>query len=141
MSPVVTLPRRPRAQKRSMANIESEKVRKTLIEYITIRCSTRPPVYSSAASAASPISMMPLRVVRRSESALKRCGIQLSIAMLERTRGPSMNPACAATTRSAPSEISVTTRKTPPNGSAPTIRSTSTAFIVLPGVGTTCQRR
>ena len=36
--------RRCRTQKRSMAAIDSEKVRNTLMEYITIRCPTSPRV-------------------------------------------------------------------------------------------------
>ena len=59
-------------------------------------------------------------MVRRSESAAKRCGSHESVAMLAMTRGPSRKPACAATKRSAPSLSSAAMTKpwptwTPPN--------------------------
>ena len=49
--------------------------------------------------------------------------------MFDMTRGPSMKPVCAATNSSAASATSVSTTNHFPK---PT-RSTSTAFIVLPG--------
>ena len=78
---------------------------------------------------------MPFWVVSRSLSAENPCGTQESTAMLASTRGPSRNPAWAATTSSAASENRVSTRKTEPNGRPATSASTSTAFIVLPGAG------
>ena len=124
-----------------MANIESEKVRKTLMLYMTIRWPTLPRVYSKATSAAPPMSRMPFRVVSRSESEAKRCGTQLSTAMLESTRGPSRKPVCAATTSRAAAANRVATTRAFENGKGCSTASASTAFIVLPGTGTTCQRR
>ena len=52
--------------------MESEKVRNTLMQYMTTRWPTLPRVYSKAARAAPPISRMPFCVVSRSESADNR---------------------------------------------------------------------
>ncbi len=87
------------------------------------------------------MSTIPFCVVSRSDSAANRRGIQLSTAMLASTRGPSMKPACAATTSRMPSENSVTTARIFPPGSGAVMVSTSTAFSVLPGTGVMCQSR
>ena len=87
------------------------------------------------------MSWIPFWVVSRSDSAANRRGIQLSTAMLASTRGPSMKPACAATTSRIPSENSVTTDSTRPPGSGAVMVSTSTAFSVLPGTGVMCHSR
>ena len=64
-----------------------------------------------------------------------------SSAKFARTRGPPMNPVCAAMTSKAPSERSVSTTNTSPNGVPWPTASNNTAFIVLPGSAATFQRR
>ncbi len=50
------------------------------------------------------MSMTPFCMLRRSESAAKRCGSHESTAMLAMTRGPSTKPVCAAT-KSSPASL------------------------------------
>ena len=88
----------------------------------------------------------PFFVTSRSERLAKPWGIQLSSAMLESTRGPSMNPVWAATKRSAPSLTRVRTTSHAPTCQVPTVHeektcSRRTAFIVLPSAGAACHRR
>ena len=86
------------------------------------------------------MSITPLRIVSRSESAAKRCGSHESVAMLAMTRGPSRKPACAATKSSAPSLKSAAMTNALPDvrcrrcSTPPATRSKSTAFIVLPSL-------
>ena len=51
-----------------------------------------------------PMSMTPFCMLRRSESAAKRCGSHESTAMFAMTRGPSTKPACAAM-KSSPASL------------------------------------
>ena len=88
------------------------------------------------ATAAPPMMMMPLRIVRRSEKSAKRRGIQESTAMLAMTLGASMKPAWAATKSRAPSERMVTKAMVlpvPPH--EPYSASASVALRVLPAWG------
>ena len=124
-----------------MPNIDSENVRKTLMLYMTTSWPTSPFVYRSAISDVAPIKVIPLWVVRRSDSAAKRRGTHESTAMFASTRGPSMKPAWAATTSNTPSEIMVTTTSTRPSGRCAVSRSARSAFIVLPATGVTCHSR
>jgi len=84
----------------------------------------------------------PFCVTSRSERFLNRLGTHSSTAMAASVRGPSTNPVCAATNRSAPSEISVNATIGPPM-SKPPIRqprvsdSQSEALSVLPGSNAT----
>src|SRR6266516_4521207 len=103
---------RSRTQNRHMASSDNENVKNTLIEYSTTKCVTFPPVYTSASREAPPISSTPYDIVSRSESWLKRCGMYESTAMFAITRGPSMNPACPATTSSSASDSSETKTNT-----------------------------
>ena len=124
----------------------SEKVTKTLIEYITTSASTDPPVCQSMNNEVAPIRSTPFCMVRRELRAPKRCGSQESCAMFAITRGPSMKPACAATNSSRASEVSVMTTKPLPTGiparlQLPASLSASTAFIVFPGSGCTSMSR
>ena len=68
------------------------------------------------------MSMMPLRIVSRSDSAEKRCGSHESTAMFAMTRGPSRKPACAATNSSAPSLSSATTTNACPTSTPPSVQ-------------------
>src|SRR5215204_3456423 len=61
-------------QCRAMPIIDNEKVRNTLIEYITTRAETLPPVAHSAAKAAAPMSMIPFRAASRSDKLPNQCG-------------------------------------------------------------------
>src|ERR1700752_390923 len=128
---------RSRIQNRHIDNSESVNVRNTLMEYITTRLATLPQVYSSASNDAQPMSMTPYDIVSRSDNWLNRCGRYESTAILAMTRGPSMNPACPATTRSSASDSSVTNTNAEPIRS-PTITQSPanavarTAFIVRP---------
>src|SRR5262245_56189748 len=114
--------------------MDNENVRNTLIEYISTSVVTFPPVYHRAANAELPIKSIPLCVVSRSDKLENQWGTQESSAMLANTRGPSMKPACAATTRRAPSENIVSrTNAVTANGGAPVSRikaSVSVWFMV-----------
>ncbi len=123
-------------QNLDMPSSESENVRKTLIEYMTTSALTLPRTQTSASAAAPPIMRTPFAVVSRSESDPKRCGNHESRAMFAMTRGPSMNPACAATKRRSVSERSVITMNhfpigSPPGWKFPATSSTRTAFMVF----------
>ncbi len=61
--------------------------------------------------------------------------------MLARTRGPSMKPAWAATTSSAPSENSVSTTRRWASGKPAATFSTSTALLVFPTTDVTSHSR
>ena len=129
-----------------MASWESEKVTKTLMEYMVTRARMSPPVQISVASEAPPMSRTPSCMVSRSESWAKRCGSQESWAMLDMTRGPSMKPAWAATKSSRASETSVTTTKAWPAGRPKGVqpeakRSSRTAFMVFPSSGAAWKSR
>ena len=121
----------------TMPNSESEKVRKTLIEYMTTRAeieSVR--VNEQTRAAATPIITMPLRIVSRPEKSAKRRGIQESTAMLAMTRGASMKPACEATRRRAPSDRIVTRARTlPATPKPPYSASARVEFRVRPSFG------
>ena len=97
----------------------SAKVTKTLMAYITTSASTDPRVYSSIRNEAPPIKSTPFCMVRRSLRAPKRCGKKESWARLAITRGPAMNPACAATNSSRASDAMVTITYQWPMGSGP----------------------
>ena len=63
--------------------------------------------------------------------------------MFARMRGPSMKPVCAATKRSAPSEMSVITTSDGPMASDPMRHGPKsdcarTQFRVFPGTGAAC---
>ena len=61
--------------------------------------------------------------------------------MLASTRGPSTNPACAATMSSAPSDASVATTKPCPAHEPPAKARASTAFMVRPSTCRTFHSR
>src|SRR5437870_5585587 len=133
-------------EKRHIESSVSEKVRNTLIEYITTSRSTAPRVYHSASSAAPLMSSTPFCIVRRSDSWAKRCGSQESVDMFAMTRGPSMKPACAATKSRHASDASVTRTNWAPTAQLPTRKSPAnwlarTAFMVRPASGVACTRR
>src|SRR5215831_492374 len=122
-------------QKRTIDVSESEKVKNTLIEYISTSVLVSPRVYSRVRNEAAEISVTPSFIVSRSERWANWWGSQESVAMLAITRGPSMKPVCAATNSSAVSAASVSTMNQRPSGSPSTLkpsakRLTSTAFIV-----------
>ena len=80
-------------------------------------------------------------VVSRSDSAAKRCGTQESTAMLASTRGPSVNPACAATTSSIASEKSVSTTSSVPERKTAGQPVDQDRVHRLARAGATCQSR
>ena len=101
---------------------------------------------SRVARLAPPMSSTPDCVTSRSESDANRCGSQLSVAMLDITRGPSRKPAWAATKSSAASTASVPVTNQRPTGSPPALQcpakfSSRTAFMVFPSTGATRKRR
>ena len=98
---------------------DSENVTNTLMAYITTRVSRLPCRRDEQRRGRRDPSMrMPFAVVSRSESDAKRRGSHESTAMLDMTRGPSMKPACAATSSSAPSDASTSKTKILPSGHA-----------------------
>src|SRR5437879_5210398 len=109
-------------QWRDMPSSVRVNVRNTLIEYMTTSVVMSPCVYRSAAIADRPMMSMPLWVTRRLESWEKRCGIQESSAMLARTRGPSRNPAWAATKSKAASATSDPMTRVDPNDQDPHVQ-------------------
>ena len=134
------------SQWRHMPSWDSEKVMKTLMLYMTMRIWTEPRVKTRIRTEARPMNRMPFWTTRRSERCMNRLGTQESMAMLPRTRGPSMKPVCAATKRMAPSDTRMIPSSQTPSGKPPIFQvpmsvSRSEAFRVLPATCWTFVRR
>ena len=124
-------------QWRHIPSWDSVKVMKTLMLYMTMRTWTEPRVKTRMRIEARPMNRMPFWTTSRSDRCMKRLGTQESMAMLPRTRGPSMKPVCAATKRMAPSDTRMIPRSQTPSGKPPIFQvpmsvSRSEAFRVLP---------
>ena len=116
------------------------------MEYIRTSVDVLPLVITNVRIAATDMRVTPFCIVNRSESEANLRGSHESVAIFPMTRGPSINPACAATNNRAASEASVITTKSQPIGNQPrdqfpANRSSNTAFIVLPETGSTLKRR
>ena len=133
-------------QCRHIPSWDNEKVRKTLMEYMTTRTWTDPRVKTRIRTAATPMKRTPFWTTSRSLKCMNRFGIQESMAMLPSTRGPSMKPVWAATNRIAPSEMRMAATSQTPAGTPPGLQPPRSdvrreAFRVLPATCRTSVRR